>query len=30
VLIDCPRYNPVLARRLEEMGGLSTIFLTHR
>ncbi len=24
------RYNPVLARRIAEMGGLSGIFLTHR
>ncbi|KAJ9526410.1 hypothetical protein QJQ45_009894 [Haematococcus lacustris] len=24
------RYNPVLAKRVEEMGGVSCIFLTHR
>uniref|UniRef100_A0A7S2QTB2 Metallo-beta-lactamase domain-containing protein n=1 Tax=Chlamydomonas chlamydogama TaxID=225041 RepID=A0A7S2QTB2_9CHLO len=30
ILIDSPRYNPVLARRLEEMGGVAVMFLTHR
>ncbi|KAL6759763.1 beta-lactamase-like protein [Haematococcus lacustris] len=30
VLVDSPRYNPVLAKRVEEMGGVSCIFLTHR
>ena len=30
VLIDSPRFNGPLARRLEELGGVSTIFLTHK
>lgn len=30
VLIDSPRYNRHLARRIEEMGGLRLMFLTHR
>ncbi|GMH41830.1 hypothetical protein BSKO_09740 [Bryopsis sp. KO-2023] len=30
ILIDSPRYNPALAKRLEEMGGIKWIFLTHR
>ncbi|KRF34607.1 MBL fold metallo-hydrolase [Paenibacillus sp. Soil787] len=29
-LIDAPRFVPSLARRFEEMGGIDTIFLTHR
>lgn len=24
------RYNPILAKRLEELGGVKHIFLTHR
>lgn len=30
ILVDCPRYNPVLAKRIEDMGGISFIFLTHK
>ena len=30
VMIDTPRYNPVLAKRIEEMGGLKFILLTHK
>lgn len=29
-LIDAPRFVPALVRRFEEMGGIDTIFLTHR
>jgi glyoxylase-like metal-dependent hydrolase (beta-lactamase superfamily II)/ferredoxin len=29
-LIDSPRYSKALAERLSTMGGISTIFLTHR
>ncbi|WP_197081140.1 MBL fold metallo-hydrolase [Gordoniibacillus kamchatkensis] len=29
-LIDAPRYVPHLVRRFEQMGGVGTIFLTHR
>jgi glyoxylase-like metal-dependent hydrolase (beta-lactamase superfamily II)/ferredoxin len=29
-LIDSPRYVPSLVRKFEEMGGIGTIFLTHR
>ncbi len=29
-LVDSPRYLPYLARRLEELGGVQHIFLTHR
>jgi glyoxylase-like metal-dependent hydrolase (beta-lactamase superfamily II)/ferredoxin len=29
-LIDSPRYVPHLVQRLAEMGGIDTIFLTHR
>lgn len=29
-LIDCPRWNLGLVKRLEELGGVSRIFLTHR
>lgn len=29
VLIDSPRFNETLARRLEELGGVATLFLTH-
>jgi glyoxylase-like metal-dependent hydrolase (beta-lactamase superfamily II)/ferredoxin len=29
-LIDSPRFVPALVRKLEEMGGIRTIFLTHR
>jgi glyoxylase-like metal-dependent hydrolase (beta-lactamase superfamily II)/ferredoxin len=30
VLIDSPRFNRRLARRIRDLGGLGTIFLTHR
>lgn len=30
VLIDSPRFNAPLARRIEALGGLKTIVLTHR
>ncbi|KXZ42833.1 hypothetical protein GPECTOR_115g327 [Gonium pectorale] len=30
ILVDSPRYNPVLARRLEALGGVRYMFLTHR
>ncbi|PNH04377.1 hypothetical protein TSOC_009466, partial [Tetrabaena socialis] len=30
ILVDSPRFNPVLARRLEAMGGVKYMFLTHR
>jgi glyoxylase-like metal-dependent hydrolase (beta-lactamase superfamily II)/ferredoxin len=29
ILIDSPRFNRTLVRRLEELGGVSTMFLTH-
>ncbi len=30
VLVDSPRFNRTLVRRLEELGGVRTLFLTHR
>ena len=30
VLVDVPRWTPLLARRLEELGGVAWILLTHR
>jgi glyoxylase-like metal-dependent hydrolase (beta-lactamase superfamily II)/ferredoxin len=30
VLVDSPRFVPTLVKRLEEMGGVKTLFLTHR
>jgi glyoxylase-like metal-dependent hydrolase (beta-lactamase superfamily II) len=30
VLVDTPRFNPVLAKRLQELGGVEYIFLTHK
>jgi glyoxylase-like metal-dependent hydrolase (beta-lactamase superfamily II)/ferredoxin len=30
VLVDSPRFAPPLVRRLEEVGGIRTLFLTHR
>lgn len=30
VLVDSPRYTPALADRIEELGGVATMFLTHR
>ena len=29
VLVDCPRFVPTLVKRLDEMGGIQYIFLTH-
>ncbi|WIA36299.1 hypothetical protein OEZ86_007624 [Tetradesmus obliquus] len=29
VMVDAPRYNPVLAKRIQEMGGIQYIVLTH-
>ena len=30
VLVDCPRYAAPLVKRLEELGGVRTMLLTHR
>lgn len=30
VLVDSPRFNPVLAQRIKEMGGVNWMFLTHK
>ncbi|MGG6293406.1 MBL fold metallo-hydrolase [Leptolyngbya sp. AN02str] len=30
VLVDSPRFTPPLVKRLEEMGGISLMYLTHR
>ncbi|GIL48345.1 hypothetical protein Vafri_4623 [Volvox africanus] len=30
ILVDVPRYSPVLARRIEALGGVRYIFMTHR
>lgn len=30
ILVDSPRFNNALVKRIEEMGGLKYIFLTHR
>jgi len=30
VMVDCPRFHPVLARRLEALGGVQSILLTHQ
>jgi glyoxylase-like metal-dependent hydrolase (beta-lactamase superfamily II)/ferredoxin len=30
ILVDSPRYAPPLAKRLEEMGGVRYMYLTHR
>jgi glyoxylase-like metal-dependent hydrolase (beta-lactamase superfamily II) len=30
VMVDAPRFNPVLAKRIQEMGGIKYIFLTHK
>ena len=29
IMVDCPRYNPVLARQLEDLGGVQHILLSH-
>jgi glyoxylase-like metal-dependent hydrolase (beta-lactamase superfamily II)/ferredoxin len=30
ILVDSPRFNPPLAKRLEELGGVRYLYLTHR
>ena len=30
ILVDCPRWSPPLVKRLEEMGGVRYLYLTHR
>ena len=30
ILVDTPRWNPRLAQRLEQLGGVAWVFLTHR
>ena len=30
ILVDSPRFNPPLTKRLEEMGGVTYLYLTHR
>lgn len=30
ILVDSPRFNPVLAKQIEKMGGVKFIFLTHK
>ncbi|WIA16117.1 hypothetical protein OEZ85_012836 [Tetradesmus obliquus] len=30
VMVDAPRYNPILAKRIQEMGGIKYIVLTHK
>lgn len=30
ILVDVPRYNPVLVRKLRDLGGIKWIFLSHR
>lgn len=30
VMVDAPRFNPVLAKRVEALGGVEYIFLTHK
>lgn len=30
ILVDSPRYTPPLVKRLEEMGGIRYLYLTHR
>lgn len=29
ILMDSPRFNPLLAKRIEELGGVSVIVLSH-
>lgn len=29
IMMDAPRYNPLLAKALEELGGVDTIVLSH-
>eukprot|EP00878_Enallax_costatus_P012479 GHUV01013032.1.p1 GENE.GHUV01013032.1~~GHUV01013032.1.p1 ORF type:complete len:282 (+),score=98.25 GHUV01013032.1:632-1477(+) len=30
IMVDIPRFNPVLAKRLQELGGVKWMFLTHK
>lgn len=30
IMVDTPRFNPVLAKRIKELGGIKWIFLTHK
>jgi hypothetical protein len=30
ILVDSPRFNPVLAKRIQELGGVKYMFLTHK
>jgi hypothetical protein len=30
MLVDVPRWSPALAQRLQQLGGVAWIFLTHR
>lgn len=30
VMVDTPRFNPILAKRLQELGGVKYMFLTHK
>lgn len=30
VLVDCPRFNPILVKRFDALGGIDFIFLTHK
>lgn len=30
ILVDVPRWTPLLAQRLQQLGGVRWIFLTHR
>lgn len=30
IMIDTPRFNPVLTKRIQELGGIKWIFLTHK
>ena len=30
ILVDVPRWNPALAQRLQQLGGVAWMFLTHR
>ena len=29
IMMDCPRFNPKLAKNIEALGGVSTIVLSH-
>ena len=30
VMVETPRFNPVLAKQIQELGGVKWIFLTHK